>query len=283
MTTAVTDPILTRLTDALRPVAGLVGLALGGSRARGTATAASDYDLALYYDAAEPLATDQLGAALAPLIDHNAAPTITPPGAWGPWINGGAWLSIDGHKIDLLYRDLARVRAIIADGNAGTVSMDYQPGHPHGFCSAIWIGEVALCRPLHDPAHVIGALKAEVLPYPDTLRAAMLRRFAWEVAFSIDNAATALARGDQTHIAGCAYRALSCLAQVLFALNGRYLINEKGALAEAATFPATIAGLQDTVDAVWRAIGGRDFPAAIGGLRGLAAAGARLVADADLA
>nr|WP_249123151.1 MULTISPECIES: nucleotidyltransferase domain-containing protein [unclassified Bradyrhizobium] len=261
----------------------MVGLALGGSRARGTATAASDYDLALYYDAAEPLATDQLGAALAPLIDHNAAPTITPPGAWGPWINGGAWLSIDGHKIDLLYRDLARVRAIIADGNAGTVSMDYQPGHPHGFCSAIWIGEVALCRPLHDPAHVIGALKAEVLPYPDTLRAAMLRRFAWEVAFSIDNAATALARGDQTHIAGCAYRALSCLAQVLFALNGRYLINEKGALAEAATFPATIAGLQDTVDAVWRAIGGRDFPAAIGGLRGLAAAGARLVADADLA
>jgi hypothetical protein len=28
--------------------------------------------------------------------------------------------------------------------------MAYQPGHPHGFCSAIWMGEVVLCRPLSD-------------------------------------------------------------------------------------------------------------------------------------
>jgi hypothetical protein len=32
---------------------------------------------------------------------------------------------------------------------------------------------------------------------------------------------------------------------VLFALNGRYLINEKGAVAEAATCPITIEGLAD--------------------------------------
>ncbi|MEW6642525.1 MAG: nucleotidyltransferase domain-containing protein [Pseudomonadota bacterium] len=276
-----TDPLLTHLTDALRPVAGLVTVVLGGSRARGTATAASDYDLGLYYDAAAPLAVDQLCAALAPLIDNDAAPTITPLGAWGPWINGGAWLSIGGHKVDLLYRDLARVRAVVSDGKVGIVSMDYQPGHPHGFCSAIWMGEVALCQPLHDPTHVIGALKTEVLPYPDALRAAMVRRFAWEVTFSVDNAATALARGDQTHIAGCAYRALSCLAQVLFALNRRYLINEKGALAEAATFPATITDLPARVGHIWNTTGRGDFAATIQELRHLATAMEGLIAIGD--
>ncbi len=133
--------------------------------------------------------------------------------------------------------------------------MDYQPGHPHGFSSAIWMGEVALCRPLHDPDGLIGALKAATAPYPTPLREAIVRRFQWEVLFSIENAETAVDRADLTHIAGYAYRALGCAAQVLFALNGRYLINEKGALQEAANFPITVSGLVQRALRVWQGIG----------------------------
>ena len=64
-------------------------------------------------------------------------------------------------------------------------------------------------------------------------------------SIAVENAEIAVRRAEQTHIAGCAYRALCCVAQVLFALNGRYLINEKGAVAEAATCPITIEGLVD--------------------------------------
>jgi hypothetical protein len=52
----------------------------------------------------------------------------------------------------------------------------------------------------------------------------------WETLFSIDNAQAAVAKGDQTYVAGCAFRSLACAAQVLFTLNRRYLINEKGAV-----------------------------------------------------
>jgi hypothetical protein len=45
--------------------------------------------------------------------------------------------------VDLLYRPLESVERVISDCREGSVSMDYQPGHPHGFCSAIWMGEVA--------------------------------------------------------------------------------------------------------------------------------------------
>jgi hypothetical protein len=137
--------------------------------------------------------------------------------------------------------------------------MDYQPGHPHGFCSAIWMGEVALCRPLHDLDGALAVLKAMTEPYPELLRQALIRRFVWEVLFSIENGEIAVARGDQTHVAGCAYRALCCVGQVLFALNRRYLINEKGALDEASGFPVTIPRLDARATTVWQAIGRRDF------------------------
>jgi hypothetical protein len=217
-------------------VPGVVGVVLGGSRARGTAHAASDYDIGIYYGPDKPLDTACLLNVARDLVDDSSAAAITPVGGWGPRIVGGGWLSIEGREVDLLYRGIEPVRAVISACRAGQISMDYQPGHPHGFCSAIWMGEVALCRPLHDPHGAIAELKALTSPYPEKLREALLNTFLWEVLFSIENGEIAIARGEQTHIAGCVYRALSCIGQVLFALNRRYLINEKGALAEAPGF-----------------------------------------------
>jgi hypothetical protein len=264
-----TDDILPPVVEALSPVPGVVALALGGSRARGTAHPGSDYDVGLYYRAASPPDIEALRAALRPVVDDPAVP-LTALGAWGPCIDGGGWLSVGGHKVDLLYRELTRVETAIADGIGGRVSMHYQPGHPHGFCSAIWMGEVALCRPLADAAGVLDALRRRAWPYPAALGQALIARFQWEVAFAIDNAALAVARDEQTHIAGCAYRALACAAQVLFAANGRYLINEKGALAEAETLPVTIPGLARLTAPLWAAIGGREYDSALRLLRHVA-------------
>ena len=95
----------------------------------------------------------------------------------------------------------------------------------------------------------------------------LLKTFLWEVMFSIENAEIAIPRGDQTHIAGCVYRTLCCIGQVLFAVNRRYLINEKGALAEAAKFPCTIRLVIDRSDSIWAAVGKSDFTAALADLK----------------
>jgi hypothetical protein len=55
----------------------------------------------------------------------------------------------------------------------------------------------------------------------------------------------------------------------LFALNQRYLINEKGALAEAAEFPRTIPGLTELAAHVWTAIGDSKLAIALSDLRTL--------------
>ena len=85
--------------------------------------------------------------------------------------------------------------------------------------------------------------------------------------FGIENAELAIARGEQTHIAGCAYRALACVAQVIFALNQRHFINEKGALPEAARMPLTIPHLAEQANDVWRLIGAGAFAPACEVLR----------------
>jgi hypothetical protein len=262
------DPLLARIVEALRPVPGLVALVLGGSRGRGTAGPTSDYDIGLYYEPDAPLDVAALRSAIAPLVDDPSS-TVTPLGEWGPWINGGGWLTLSGVKVDLLYRDLSRVREVIADARQGRFSMNYQPGHPHGFCSVIWMGEVATCQPLLDPLGRIAELKGQTWPYPEPLRDALLARFGWEVGFAIGNAELAARRSEQTHVAGCAYRALCCVAQVLFALNGRYLINEKGAVPEAATYPLTLESLAQTQAELWRDIGHADHASALRRLHGV--------------
>jgi predicted nucleotidyltransferase len=261
------DPLLERLIPRLAGVPGVAAIVLGGSRARGTATGSSDYDLGLYYGPGTQLDTDRLLEVVRDSVDIPDEAAVTQVGDWGKWIVGGGWLSLGGRKVDLLYRSGEAVAQIIRACRTGHVTMDYQPGHPHGFCSAIWMGEVAHCQPIHDPQGMIAELKAMTSPYPEQMREAIIRRFQWEIMFSIENGEIAIARGEQTHIAGCAYRALCCIGQVLFALNRRYLVNEKGALEEASEFPLTISDLPDRVGGVWRAIGCSAFYAAFAKLR----------------
>jgi predicted nucleotidyltransferase len=260
------DPLLERVSPALAAVPGVVAVTLGGSRATGEAHASSDYDIGLYFSEPAGLDVRRLLEVVKGLVDDPDAAKVTEVGGWGPWIVGGGWLKIAGHKVDLLYRPIESVEKVIRDCCDGRVSMDYQPGHPHGFCSAIWMGEVALCRPLSDSEGALAGLKAMTAPYPDQLREALARRFQWEILFSIENAQTAIPKGDEAYIAGCAFRSLACAAQVLFALNRRYLINEKGALAAAARLPLTVGDLTERGRSVWQAIWLRAFDAALGEL-----------------
>jgi hypothetical protein len=197
------DPLLDRVSAVLAGVPGVVAIALGGSRASGAAHAASDYDLGLYFSEGAGLDVAGLLAAAKGLVDDPGAAAVTEVGGWSPWIVGGGWLRIAGKKLDLLYRPIESVERVIRDCREHRISIDYQPGHPHGFCPAIWMGEVALCRPLSDPEGVIAWLKSLTVPYPDKLREALIRRFQWEVRFSVENAETAVARRSDIHCRMC--------------------------------------------------------------------------------
>jgi predicted nucleotidyltransferase len=249
-----TSQLIAEIAHRLKHVAGVEAVVLGGSRARGTHTPTSDIDLGIYYDPATPLDLAALARVATEIDDRHRTELITEIGGWGPWINGGGWLSVQTVPVDFLYRDLDRVSRVMTDCRKGQIEMAYQPGHPHGFASYIYMAEVALCRPLWDPHGRIAALKAQTQPYPPQLGHAIIRRFSWEAEFSLRIARKSEARGDVAYAAGCCFRCVVCLAQTLFALNEQHWMNEKGAVALAATFPRCPPRFEERVNAAFRAL-----------------------------
>jgi predicted nucleotidyltransferase len=221
-----------RVAVELGRVQGVVSVTLGGSWARGTADANSDVDLGLYYRSETKPHIDALRALAVVMDDRRGEATLPSDyGEWGPWTNGGAWLVIEGTRVDWLYRELTHVAATIGECRSGRVTVDYDPARPHGFHNHTYMAEVALAKPLHDPTGVIAGMKALANPYPDGLRAGIVSRHLFEAGFMLEQVVKASRRGDVAFVAGGLYRVVAALVQVLFALNRTWFMNEKGALA----------------------------------------------------
>src|SRR5215213_5757569 len=100
-----TEDQLRRLSQRLVAIPGVAGVMLGGSRARGDHAADSDVDLGLYYR--PPLDIAGLGKLAREVADSQAK--VTERGAWGAWVDGGAWLTIAIQPVQRCVRDLDRV------------------------------------------------------------------------------------------------------------------------------------------------------------------------------
>lgn len=231
------DEELRKLAHRLCAVDGMIGVMLGGSRARGEHTPESDFDLGLYYR--PPLDIDALQDLACVVAGPEAS--VTPPGEWGPWVDGGGWLHIGGIAVDWLYRDLDRVRKSWVDAQAGRYDFHFQIGHPFGVPGFMYAGEVALGVVLADPSGEITALQQAARRYPPLLRDALVAGL-WEASFDIDIARKAVTRGDTAYVAGCLFRVVEVCAQALHGHAGRWLINEKDAVASAGRLSEAPAG-----------------------------------------
>ena len=117
---------------------------LGGSYARGRAQPGSDIDLGLLYSEADPFPIDQIRQ-LAVAVNDEADPVVTGFQEWGPWVNGGAWLTIHGQRVDFIYRNLEQLERVIVQAEAGRYEVHYLQQPPFGFFSATYLGEIDVC------------------------------------------------------------------------------------------------------------------------------------------
>jgi predicted nucleotidyltransferase len=96
--------LIHHVVDHLQSIEGIVAIALGGSRARGTHTLTSDVDLGLYSQPENPPDLLALNHLASELDDNHRTNLITAIGGWGKWINGGGWLKVEDFPVDFLYR-----------------------------------------------------------------------------------------------------------------------------------------------------------------------------------
>lgn len=219
----ITDDALTVMATDLVGVPGVVGVVLGGSRARGDALAGSDVDLGVYYTGRPD--TDQLTRLASRWSTQPVE--VGPPGSWGPWVDAGGWLTVDGTAVDWILRDLDRVRDAGKRAARGDAAFHPQAGHPLGFLDVAYVAELALGRVLADPTRTLSELRAAACPYPSPLRDAMVGQL-WEAGFLIDVARKGVPRQDTTYVALCLARAVLLCAHALHADAGVWVTNEKG-------------------------------------------------------
>ena len=246
-----TDARLIEVAERVAEVPGVVGIVLGGSRARGAHAPDSDTDVGLYYRA--PLDVDGLDR-LAKSIAGPAA-MVTAPGGWGPWVDGGGWLKIDGNAVDWIYRDLDRVLAVWADAERGKFGFHMQSGHPLGFPDFAYVGELALSRILVDHTGELTEAQARMREYPPKLSEGLVAAL-WEADFLIATARKAVSRADSAYVAGCLFRVVGVCAHALHGAAREWLINEKGAVAAAAALPGAPERFHERVDQTFGGLGG---------------------------
>jgi hypothetical protein len=108
---------------------------------------------------------------------------------------------------------------------------------------------------LADPTGELDALQQRTRVYPPALRERLVAGL-WEADFLVGGARKAVTRGDSAYVAGCLFRLVGVCAHALHGAAGRWLVNEKGAVAAAAALPGAPADFKQRVDRVFADVDG---------------------------
>jgi hypothetical protein len=187
-------------------------VALGGSRGTGTHGPDSDWDFAVYYrgtfDPAHLRAVGWPGE-------------VSELGGWGGGVfNGGAWLTVDGRKVDVHYRDLDDVEHHLAEARAGRFRVENLLFYLAGVPTYVVVAELAANRML------VGDLPRP--EYPAALREHAPPQWWARARFTLDYARAAYAAtGCAVECAGAAARAAAETAHAVLAARGEWVTNEK--------------------------------------------------------
>jgi predicted nucleotidyltransferase len=239
-------PAIEECVELLARMPGVIAVVLGGSRATGTERPDSDWDLGVYYRGA--LDTSRLAART----------TVYPPGAWGRLMNGGAWLTCDGAKVDVLLRDLDVVEEWSRRADEGVYEVDNVLGYLAGLPTYSLVAERSVARLLR------GDLPGAPGRFSERLATSASERWRFHARFSLDYAAMHARQGDVLATLGQVSKGVIELAHARLCEQRIWAVNEKRIVSRAGLselgerydlVPREPARLEGWVDEVRRACG----------------------------
>ena len=243
---------LSFMTVTLTGLPGVQAVMLGGSRASDRIHPDSDWDFSVYYrnhfDVGRISALGWPGE-------------VSGIGGWGGGIfNGGAWLTVEGRRVDVHYRDLEDVERRIREAGRGEFAIESLLNYLAGIPTYVVVAELAS-----------GRILSGDLPrpeYPAALKDSAARIWQSRASMTLAYARKAYAgRGQAAMTFGAAARALLEAGHARLARDGIWITNEKTLLARvgwegadalfagAGSGPGDPAGLLDRVEDLIR--GGR--------------------------
>ncbi|MFF7792572.1 nucleotidyltransferase domain-containing protein [Streptomyces sp. NPDC007991] len=219
MPTRPDQTFLDTTADRLAALPAVEAVTLGGSRAQGTERPDSDWDLAIYYrgvfDPEDLRAVGWEGE-------------VSELGAWGGGVfNGGAWLTVDGRRVDVHYRDLDVVEHEVAQAEQGRFRVEPLMFHLAGIPTYLLVAELAINKVLR------GNLPRPAA-YPPALRETAPAHWHGMATATLAYAKAGHApKGAVTQVAGAIALAATQTAHAVLAARGEWVTNEKGIVARA--------------------------------------------------
>lgn len=248
------ERVISQIVKELSACSFIKGIVLGGSRATGTATDASDIDIGIYYEH-DTIDYAELNAVARALDDAHRVQLICKEGEWGNWLNCGGWLVVSGYHVDIILRDLARVKHVVETTEHGVLECHYQTGHPHAYIDVMYRGELASCKVLYTKDTEFLECKRHAEGYPPALKKSLVEFFLFEAEFSCMLAEKSIETRDVYYVTGHVFRAVSAMNQVLFAMNEMWLLNEKKAVFRIDTFEKAPDDYSMRVEKIFETVG----------------------------
>ncbi|MDX6362670.1 MAG: hypothetical protein QOC85_1680 [Streptomyces sp.] len=251
------ETFLDHLADRLAALPGVRAVALGGSRAQGTHTPDSDWDVAVYYRG--DFDPDDLRAV-------GWEGEVSELGGWGGGVfNGGAWLTVEGRRVDVHYRDLDVVEHEWAEAEAGRFRVEPLLFHLAGIPSYLVVAELAVNRVLR------GELSRPA-GYPEKLRTYAFERWRGTARITLTYAQANHAPAARlTEVAGALATAAMQAGHAVVAARGEWVTNEKRLLERAGLrgVDDLVAGLEQDPESLASALSDAEalFDAAMGAAR----------------
>jgi len=203
---------LDHVAEQLGELPFVEAVTLGGSRASGTHRPDSDWDFSVYYRG--PFDPQSLR-------DIGWPGEVSEVGGWSSGVfNGGAWLSIDGRRTDVHYRDLDVVDREILAAQAGQFTIEPLMFHLAGLPSYLVLAELSVKRVLR------GSLPTPVYPAPLREHAAEVWWGRADITFGYARSYHAL-QGRVTQCVGLVAQATSFASHAVLAARGEWITNEK--------------------------------------------------------
>ncbi|MGK5697077.1 nucleotidyltransferase domain-containing protein [Streptomyces sp. URMC 128] len=219
MPTRPDQTFLDTTADRLAALPAVEAVTLGGSRAQGTERPDSDWDMAIYYRGAfDPEDLRAVGW----------EGEVSKLGAWGGGVfNGGAWLTVDGRRVDVHYRDLDVVEHEVAEAEEGRFRVEPLMFHLAGIPTYLLVAELAINKVLRGEPPRPSA-------YPPALRETAPAHWDGMATATLAYAKAGHApKGAVTQVAGAIALAATQTAHAVLAARGEWVTNEKGLVARA--------------------------------------------------
>lgn len=214
------EAFLDHVADRLAALPGVEAVNLGGSRAQRTHRPDSDWDFAIYYR--DPDLFDPQD-----LRDVGWPGEVYEIGGWSDGVfNGGAWLEVDGRRVDVHYRDLGVIRRELAEAGEGRFRIEPLMFHLAGIPSYLVLAELAISKLLR------GELPRP--DYPAALRERAPRVWWHRAEPTFDYGLRSHApHGRLAECAGLVAQATAQAAHAVLAARGEWVTNEKRLLTRA--------------------------------------------------